>query len=283
MYDQAESGLFVSKKLPNEFMYIVHAEDSEFFSDTFDCNSYNSFEAARPRSAELSAVKKAINVAKKGIRVHLTHITTLDSLMEVIKAKKMGINITADATLHHLFFTKKDGEKLKSVAKCHPPLRDELDRKALINGIKSGLIDAIITDHAPHTPEEKLKDLCEAPAGIASIEFFYPLLFKLAKVARIDDFKTLLRAVSEKPARILGIQKRGKIKTGFYADIVIFDKKYRWRVRGADAVSKASLTPWENMSLRGKVEAVFLRGVLVYEDGSFIKRKGVFINGSYRV
>lgn len=278
MYDKAELNAFTSGKLLNEFMYIVHAEDGEFISNDFDCNSYSSFESSRPRSAELAAVKKAISIAKKGFRVHITHVTTLDALMEIMKAKRVGIKVTADVTLHHLFFTKKDGERLKSIAKCYPPLREELDRKALINSLKTGLIDAIITDHAPHAPFEKEKDLCEAPAGISSIEYFYPLLFKLANIARFRDFRVILRAVSERPANIIGLSKRGKIKVGFLADIVIFDKKIKWKVSREDAISKANLTPWEGMTLKGKVKAVFLRGELVYEDGCFMKRNGMLIS-----
>jgi len=278
MYDKAELDAFTDMELPNDFMYIVHAEDSEFLSNSFDCNSYSSFEASRPRSAELVAVKKAINIAKKGFRVHITHITTLDALMEIMRAKRIGVKVTTDVTLHHLFFTKKDGERLKSIVKCYPPLREELDRKALINGLKIGLIDTVITDHAPHAPFEKVKNLCEAPAGISTIEYFYPLLFKLANIAQFKDFKVILRAVSERPANILGLRRRGKIKVGFFADIVIFDKKIKWIVSSEDTVSKASLTPWEGMTLRGRVKAVFLRGEMVYEDGYFIKRKGTFVS-----
>ncbi len=278
MYEREEEQAFLNDVLPKEFVYVIHAEDSELISEDFDCNSYSSFESSRPRTAELRAIKKALEVARKGIRVHITHVSTLEGLLEIDKAKREGLKVTSDVTLHHLFFTKKHGEVLKSILKCFPPLREELDRRALISALKKDLIDCIITDHAPHAPFEKDKDLCRAPAGIASIEYFYPLLFKLFKIANFDDFNILVKAVTEKPARILSIPDRGKIRTGFYADIVIFDKKIRWRALREDAFSKAKLMPWENMRFRGKVVSVFLRGKLVYENESFIERNGMFWN-----
>ena len=277
-YLEDEANRFMSSDLPSRFLYVVHAEDNEFILDPKDCETYSAFEASRPREAEKSAVIKAIQVAKKGIRVHITHVSTLDALMEINKAKKMGLPVTADVTIHHLFFTKKDGERLKSIAKCLPPLRDELDRKSLLKGILQGIIDAIISDHAPHAPDEKKLDLCKAPPGIASIQYFLPLVFTLWKKLHITNFRQLIKVVSENPARILGLKNRGKIRVGYYGDIVVFDPKKRWKILGEDGFSKAKLTPWEGMRVTGWVKATFLRGRLVYEDGEFIEKIGKFIS-----
>lgn len=269
-----EERIFLSGQYPKDLLQIIHAEDSRYISSEFDCDNYSSFEASRPRIAEKAGVLKAISVAEKGYRVHVTHISTLDGLMEIIKAKRRGINITVDVTVHHLLLTKKDGEKLKSLAKCHPPLRDELDRRFLLRALLAGYVDAIISDHAPHAPFEKKLDLCEAPPGIATIQYTLPLLFTLAKKIHLKDFRPLIKALSENPARILGLKSRGKIKPGYYADLIIFNHKKIWKISGEEGYSKAKLIPWEGMIVRGYVEATFLRGHLVYESGNFAEKIG---------
>ena len=279
-YIEDEARAFLQYPKPNEVLYIVHAEDSLFIKKGESCATYEDFESMRPKKAEIEAVKKALKLAENGLRIHITHVSTLESLLEIINAKKRGLPVSMDVTIHHLLLTKKDGEKLKSIAKCFPPLRDEIDRRSLVNGLSQGYIDAITTDHAPHSPEEKMMDLCNAPAGIASIQYTLPLLFTFAKKIHVKDLGIIIKALSERPARILSIRNRGKIKPGYYADIIVFNHRRRWKILGEDGFSKAKLTPWEKMEVHGDVEATFLRGQLVYEGGEILKRVGKFLQPS---
>jgi len=277
-----EENAFLKGNISPHFLYIIHAEDSRYIKSSYECHSYKSFALSRPNIAEKNAVIKALEMARKGVTIHFTHISTLDAVLEIQKAKKMGLPITADVTPHHLLLTIEDGEKLGSVAKCYPPLRTELDRRFLINAIEGGIIDAIATDHAPHAPKEKRMDLCRSSAGIASVQYTFSLIFTLLRKYRISDPRPFLKALSENPAKILGLEDRGKIAVGYYADIVIFNYKKKWRIWDEDGYSKAKCTPWNGMMVYGLVEATFLRGKLVYEEGEFLKKIGCFLQPKFK-
>jgi len=277
MYDREQFQLLLNEKYPVGTFFIVHAEHPDFIKK--NGNDYDSFERSRPSKAELMAVKVALEIArKKQYRIHITHISTKIALEQIINAKKSGLPITTDVTLHHLILTKDYGRKIGAKAKCNPPLRGKEDRDALIRGLLDGWIDCITTDHAPHSREEK-SDFKNAPPGIASIEFFIPLVFSLTKKLGLSaaKFCKIVEAFSLKPAHILKLRDYGKLKPGMFANIVILDPKVTWRINEDEMISKARNTPYHGMLVRGRITAVFLRGNLVFDGENFITKKGRWI------
>ncbi len=277
LYNAEEEDILIQEDLPRDFLYVIHAEDHRYLTPISDCESYSSFEKSRPREAEISAVKKIIEIArKKQLRFHIAHLSSYEALIEIIKAKREGIKITAEVTPHHLILNKELGEKLKGVAKCYPPLRTELDRRMLWRGVLSGYIDAIASDHAPHAAGEKLVNLCKASPGINGVQLLLPLIYTLIKKTHVRDLEPIINALTRNPAKILGLKNRGKIKIGFYADIIIFNPRKEWKVTSEVLFSKSSITPYEGMRVKGWVKATFLRGKLVYEDMTFLKKIGTY-------
>lgn len=281
LYNREQFKLFLNEKYPAGTFFIVHAEHPDFIIE--NGADYDSFEKSRPSKAEIEAVNTVLKIAKeRQYRIHITHISTKAALEQIINAKKSGLQITTDITLHHLILTKNYGRKIGARAKCNPPLRSREDRDALIRGLLNGWIDCITTDHAPHSKEEKKSDFKNAPSGIASIEFFMPLIFSLAKKLNLSatKFCKIIEAFSLKPARILKLRNYGKLKPGMFANIVILDSKVAWRIDEDEMISKAKNTPYHGMLVKGKITAVFLRGNLVFDGENFITRKGRWIRRS---
>jgi len=278
-YNFHDSNLFKKIDPPSDLLYIFHAEDAEYMADEeIGCNTYDDFEAKRPEKAEVEAVKEIINLAYNGYKVHITHVSTWQSLELILSAKKRVNNrITFDVTPHHLIISKEEAEKMGGIAKCYPPLRNKLNKLALSRAFRMGLIDAIASDHAPHSIDEKKTNLCAAKPGIAVIQYVLPIMFTLYKKLHIKDPRILLKVLSENPSKILNLRKRGKIKIGYYADLVIFNHRKRWIIRPDENFSKNKETPFDGMVVRGYVEATFLRGQIVYRDGELIKKIGKYV------
>ncbi|MHA1590763.1 MAG: dihydroorotase [Candidatus Njordarchaeales archaeon] len=276
MYNPKEENTVLNKDLPKDFLYVFHAEDYRYFTEISDCNDYSAFEKSRPKEAEISAIQKIVGILeKRDLRVHVAHLSSYEGLLEIVRAKKKRFKISTEVTPHHLLLTKDHGRKLGGIAKCYPPLRSELDRRMLFRGLLQGYIDAIASDHAPHSLEEKMKDLCDAEPGITGVQLLLPLIFTLAKKAHVKNFRPIIRALSENPARILGLKKRGRIKIGYYGDLVIFNHRKEWKISPEVLLSKSRVTPYEGMKVKGWVLATFLRGRLVYENGEFLERIGI--------
>ena len=278
-YLDEEKHTFLSEKTPKDFLYIVHAEDPSLFHEMKSCDDYLEFLRSRPVEAEISAIKSVIKKAEEGYRIHVAHVSTHVGLSLLLDAKRRGLNISFEVTPHHLIFYAEKYSHLKSLIKCFPPIRRKIDVLSLRRALRGGLIDILATDHAPHTPEEKMLDLCKAPGGIASIQWFLPLMYTLSKILWIKNPKKIIQAMTENPARRLGLVKRGKIKPGYYADLIIFNPSKRWIIKGKYTFSKAKVTPYESFRVRGFVEATILRGKLVYHKELFLKSpSGILLN-----
>ncbi|MEX2690814.1 MAG: dihydroorotase family protein [Candidatus Njordarchaeum guaymaensis] len=283
-YRKRDAEFFLHEELISELLYIIHAEDGELLREAKDCESFKAFTRARPREAEISAIKKIIsrlsswekNVykQKRKPKIHITHLSTMEGLILLTEARHKGLKITIDVTPHHLLLNETDGSKLGTWAKCYPPLRTKKDNNYLLYGLFTGKIDAIASDHAPHTIEEKSKSLCEAPGGIASIQYVFPLLYTRIKKSSYENFPTLIRALSQNPARILGLDKRGSLRVGNFADFVLFDNKCKWRIGEEYNFSKCKKTPYDGRTVLGKIISTFIRGELVYSDGVFLRKIG---------
>ncbi|MCR8453438.1 MAG: dihydroorotase family protein [Crenarchaeota archaeon] len=263
--------------LPRELLYVFHAEHPEYVTDHNKAKDAHELDSIRPIQAELKGLDVAIKFAMENkCRVHITHVTSYAVVKEIAEARKKGIRITCDVTPHHLVFFLERINPRSPLYKVLPPIRNRDAHISLIKAVARGLVDAIASDHAPHSHKEKECDFSEAPPGIAGIQYLLPLLYSISKVTNID-FELLVRMASENPARIFGIRKKGRIKVGNLADLVVFDPKCKEVIDPDKSLSKATQHPYNGMLVRGKVIATFLRGRLVYENEYITSKSGTYV------
>ncbi|HRR95844.1 MAG TPA: dihydroorotase [Candidatus Ratteibacteria bacterium] len=204
-----------------------------------------------PNQAEEIMVSRDIFLSNlTGGRLHLAHITTSNSVQLIKEGKKKNKNISCEVAIHHLILTEEAVRNYNPNAKVSPPLRTEKDRKALIAGLKDGTIDCIVTDHAPHSEEEKEMGFENSPFGIIGFETALSLSMKLTNEGL--SLKEIIKKFTVGPAKVLGID-RGKIKEGSRADIVIFDPDYEWVYKKEEIKSKSKNSPFIGWKLKGKV------------------------------
>lgn len=217
-----------------------------------------------PREAEEIMVERDIHLAKlTGGILHLAHLTTEEAVESVRRFKKILKNLTCEVTSHHLTLTEEAVVGYNPNAKVSPPLRTEKDRLALIEGLKDGTIDCIVTDHAPHSLEEKESGFENAPFGIIGFETFLPLCLKLIDYG--IKLKDLIYKITYAPSKILKIE-RGFIEEGKRADIVVFDPDIEWIYTEDKIKSKSKNTPFLNWKLKGKVLYTIFKGKIVYKE-----------------
>lgn len=217
-----------------------------------------------PREAEYSLIARDLEIAMKtGVILNIQHISTKEGVALIREAKKRGKNIYAEATPHHFSLTEEAAITYGTLAKMNPPLREEEDRRAIIEGLRDGTIDIIATDHAPHSKEEKERPLTEAPSGIIGLETALPLA--LTNLVGKEGFSIadIITLMSCNPAKLYGL-KAGTLSVGSAADIVIFDAT---QVRKAgNYVSKSQNSPFTGMDLTGVVKYTIVNGEIVYQD-----------------
>jgi dihydroorotase len=226
--------------------------------------------AGIPNAAEEMMVARDIALAKlTGARLHLCHISTRGSIAIVRAAKHEGVNVTAEVTPHHLTLTEDLCLGYDTTAKVNPPLRTQADIDALIEGLLDGTIDAIATDHAPHTENDKRCEFALAPFGISGLETAIGSLMKLVHKGKVP-LAVVIEKLTAAPAKIIGDKHgvRGNLKVGETADIVIFNPEAEWTVDTSKFASKGKNTPLAGQKLKGKVTATICCGNVVYREGN---------------
>ncbi|MFA4836160.1 MAG: dihydroorotase [Dehalococcoidia bacterium] len=220
-----------------------------------------------PTAAEERMVARDIELAKEtGGRVHIAHVSTAGSVDLIRQAKKEGVNVTAEVTPHHLTLTEEAVLDCGAQAKVNPSLRTQSDVEALISGLRDGTIDAIATDHAPHTQKDKAGSFARSAFGISGFETALGSLMTLAHNGKLD-LRTLISKLTVDPARILNISDLpGSLQIGSPADITIFDPNAEWTVDPEEFVSKGKNTPLAGKKLKGKVLMTIVKGEIVYRD-----------------
>ena len=220
-----------------------------------------------PKEAEISLVQRDCELAKEtGARINIQHISTKEAVELVRQAKAAGAHVYAEAAPHHFTLTEEACIRYGTLAKMNPPLRTEEDRSAIIRGLSDGTIDMIVTDHAPHSAEEKAKPITEAPSGIIGLETSLALgITNLVRPGYLS-LTELIKKMSFNPARIYGLDK-GTLEIGKAADLVIFDPKKRWIP--ANYFSKASNTPFTGKELYGEVCMTISDGEIAFKKEDF--------------
>ncbi len=235
-----------------------------------------------PGSAEEVMVARDIALAElTGGRLHIAHASTAGTVALVRQAKDKGLNVTCEVTPHHLTLTDEtvlgsrgEGRPFAPLtssaydtnAKVAPPLRGRADVEALVQGLKDGVIDSIATDHAPHSTVEKLCTFQEAANGISGLETALASLMSLVHCGAVT-LPLLIDKLTAGPARFLGVEL-GTLKIGAPADITIFDPDFEWVVDAAGFASKGKNTPLDGATLKGRVMATIVGGVVKHEAGS---------------
>ncbi len=250
----------------------IHAEDEEtrkrFVRILKGAAQPESHSKSRPPLSEKIAVEKAIKMAG-GTKLHFCHISAGESLDVIRKAKTGNMNITCEVAPHHLFLSTKDYQRLGTLGKMNPPLRDYHDQQKLWEGLNDGTVDIIASDHAPHLEAEKMTDIWSAPAGVPGVETMMPLMLLSVK-RNLITLKRLLEAACLNPARIFDLNK-GVIAQGYDADLVIAGEPQV--IRKEKLHSRAGWTPY------GGILGIFpkltiSRGDIVVEDGEICAKRG---------
>lgn len=211
-------------------------------------------------------VARDILLAKEtGVRLHLCHCSTADSVKMVKAAKEEGIPVTAEVCPHHFTLTADDIKADDGNYKMNPPLRSREDVEALKRGLQDGIMDVIATDHAPHSEEEKNKSIAEAAFGIVGIETSAALTFTELVKPGILSIMDMAEKMSYNPAKILGLSDKGSVAEGKIADIVIFDPNKEYKIDKNTFVSKGKNTPFDGYSVTGEVVYTLVGGNVVYE------------------
>jgi dihydroorotase len=197
-------------------------------------------------------------------RLHLTHISTAGSVELIRNARRAKTPVSADATPHHLLLNEERVQTYDTVYKVKPPLRTEADRLELIRGLQDGTIDCIASDHAPHTRDDKDKEFEYAPFGVIGMETSFPVIHDRLVRTKLITINRLVELFSTNPARVLGLKERGRVKTGFPADLTILNLAKRFKIEEKDFRSKANNCPFLGWEGQGAVEHTIVAGNIVY-------------------
>jgi dihydroorotase len=217
-----------------------------------------------PSAAEDIIVARNIILSKySGAHIHMQHISSAHSVELMREAKKAGVNVTAEATPHHLFFTDEALQTYDTLLKMNPPVRTEADRQALIGGLLDGTLDCIATDHAPHTNDDKDVEFDAAPFGIIGMETALAVCLEALVHSGRMPLAQLVDLLSRKAANVLNL-KKGTLAPGADADICVFDPAEKWLVK-PPFQSRSSNCPWTGKVLRGRVRRTFVAGKQVWD------------------
>ena len=220
----------------------------------------------RPAIAEeIMVMRDAMLAEETGARVHICHVSTARSVDIIRKMKKKGVLITCETCPQYFTLTEDEVLAQGSQARVNPPLRTLKDVHGIIAGLKDGTIDAIATDHAPHSVDEKARPLSRAPSGMIGLETSLAIALTQLYHTRKMDLPSILRRMSTNPADILHIA-RGRMSIGVVADLVVFDPDESWVIDPLLFASKARNTPFAGRTVRGRVKYTVVKGEVIYQD-----------------
>ncbi|MBW9220094.1 dihydroorotase [Methanothermococcus sp. SCGC AD-155-N22] len=260
--------------LNQDKIFTIHAEHKDVIEENkkrYPLNSWIDHCRIRDKRSEVEGIREILRcleeiekLGNKKPHIHFCHISTKEGLDLIKKAKERfkNVKITLEVTPHHLYLNMDMAEELKGLGKFNPPLRTKEDNRALMRGLIEGSVDIVATDHAPHTYEEKSRDVRECPSGIPGVETFLPLMLNLVNKGMISLFR-LVDLISNKPGRIFHIDNR--LKEGKTANLTVIDLKREITIKGERFKSKSKFTPFENWRVKGVPVYTLVNGTL-YES-----------------
>ena len=221
------------------------------------------------RSAEACYVctERAVELARRyGTRLHVAHISTARELELFWAEPLLDKRITAEACVHHLWFTDNDYASLGTRIKCNPAIKTTADRNALRDAVNNGAIDLIATDHAPHLLSEKQGGALTAASGSPYVQFSLIMMLELVRQG-VFSTVTVVEKMCHAPAMLYNIDRRGILRPGYYADMVLIDTNTRHTVTKEDVLSKCGWSPLEGTTFHSRVVKTFVNGKCIYSDG----------------
>ncbi len=246
------------------FPVLSHAQDPSLFRDGVAHEGPRARKLGLPgipRSSETVAVFRDVEIAREtGGKLHIQHVTAAETIALLRDARDQGLAVTSEVTPHHLLWTDEVLETFDPVYKVNPPLREFRDRETLRKALREGWVDAVATDHAPHTTFDKTTDWLTAPFGILGLETALSSLWTHLVQPGIVPFSRIVHAMTAVPARILGLNDRGSLAPGKRADLVLFQPEAAWEVRSEALFSRSRNTPLLGSRLQGVVQRVWVAG-----------------------
>jgi dihydroorotase len=217
-----------------------------------------------PAAGEEVMVNRDIILAETtGGRLHILHVSTAGSVDLIRRARQRGVRVTTEVCAHHFTLTDECLRTFDSNYKMSPPLRTQSDVDAMIQGLKDGTIEVLCTDHAPHAPEKKLRELDQAPNGIVGLETLLPICIKQLIEPGHLTWPQVIEKLTINPARILGLN-RGTLRVGAVADVTVIDPHHEWVIDVNRFKSKSRNSPFGGWKVRGRAETVLVSGEVRY-------------------
>lgn len=247
-----------TQRLPTLFAFHAEVESvlrkSLFPSDGLDARCHHK---VRPAEAAVEGARLVSSMCvKPEQRLHLCHLSSADEI-GVLKHRHPAI--TCEVTPHHLYFVCEDAARLGNLLKVNPPVRSESDRLALRHALANGIVDAVASDHAPHTLAEKEQPYPQAPSGVPGLDTLVPSVLRLVQTGSLSLVQAV-RLLSENPARIAGLPKKGRVEEGYDADLMLCDLRATWIPENSDILSRCGWTPFSGVTLAARPVSVWLGG-----------------------
>ncbi|MFX1450150.1 MAG: dihydroorotase family protein [Promethearchaeota archaeon] len=278
--DDEQLGSLFNLLKKTQLPVVVHAEKKDTnelvkkYKDENDTD-IEAFLKAHNSYSETSTIDRCINLIKQNpIKLHFAHISASASIKKIIEAKNNGIHFTLEITPHHLLLDSDLLQTKATFSKMVPPLRKKSDRNALWEGINSGFVDIMATDHAPHSLDEKKSNFLEAPSGIPGLETFLPLMLTHINQRRLS-LEKFIKLSAENPAKIFNIRNKGKILTKFDADLVLVDLKEKYKINSDNFYSKAHFSPFNGFEVQGIPIMTILAGEIIMDHGEIFAKEGI--------
>jgi len=246
-------------------LMIVHAEDAVTIGQAPDAGgrAYGGFLRSRPRAAENVAIAQVIEAARTtGARTHLLHLSSSDAVGMLRAARRDGVSITVETCPHYLSFQAEDIRDGATQFKCCPPIREAENREALWAALADGVIDCVVSDHSPCSPDLKRLDVGDfglAWGGVSSLQVALPAVWTQAS-ARGHALTDIAEWMARRPASLAGLRRKGAIAVGYDADFCVFAPEETFTVDATKLAHRNPITPYAGLELRGVVRSTWLRG-----------------------
>jgi dihydroorotase len=248
---------------------LSHAEDLELTRGGVMNEGFESMRLGlrgMPGAAEEIMIYRDIALAElTGGRLHILHVSTAGGVNLIRQARARCVRVSGEACPHHFTLTDKCLRTFDSNYKMAPPLRTAEDVHAVIEGLKDGTLEVIATDHAPHAPEKKMRELDQAPNGIIGLETLLPICIQALLEPGHLDWPQLIEKLTIRPAHVLGVE-RGTLSVGATADVTVIDPHVEWTIDPSKFKSKSRNCPYAGWKVRGHAETVIVGGVVKYES-----------------
>ncbi len=268
--DRSEFGVAMAEVAGFGGLMIVHAEDPDVIAGVgaWSSRSYREFVASRPEEAEINAIATVVEQCREyGTRTHILHLSSARSLDLIAAARAEGLPLTVETCPHYLVFDADSVPDGAAEFKCCPPIRDAGNQTALWDALREGIIDCVVSDHSPSTPEEKNRgdgDLALAWGGVSGLQVTFPTMVDEA-ARRGLDIVAVSEWMSAGPARVAGLCGKGAIAVGFDADLICYQPGRSIAIDGSRLAHRNKLTPYSGRTISGSVWRTVVAGSTVFD------------------